>query len=354
MKKLFSAIRIVSKTAAAAVGMITAVVYSRECSKGIMNGISFCAEALVPSLFVFMALTAYIVNSGAGEYISRPFRFMSKLMRLPKEAITAVILAAVGGYPIGAGCVSSLYKNGVLSESEAAKTAYIAVAAGPGFIIGYVGRSLLNSPSAGNILLLSQISAVIVNGIIVGCTVKSQPPVHRKKPSESADNALVRSVGSAMEATFSMCSMVLIFSALIEVAGSLSDSRTADISAAFAEVTTGLNRLSHTVPLYVTAFFIGFGGLSVHFQIFAALKDIRINKLVFFLFRLSEGITASAFAYIFLMMTPAKAAVFSSTGAPVSAVPRAAAAGSVGLIFASVCFVGSITTRIRRIRSCAE
>ena len=342
-------ILILLKSAAVAVGAAAAVIYSDKCSRGISEGIRFCTSVLVPSLFIFMVLTAYIIKSGSSAIIAKSAEPLMKLFKLPPQASAPILLSVIGGYPIGAGCVQLLHEQGALSDSEAEKAAYIAVAAGPGFIINYVGRSLIGSAAAGNILLLSQITAVFATGIIAGRTIRCHPPKTRFGFSENSDNAFVSSVISASTAALRMCAVVILFSAVIEVIGSVADKELADVLSAFLEVTNGCERLSDAIPLPVTAFFIGFGGVSVHFQIFASLKSVRVNKLVFFLFRLTEGIIALASAYIFLMTVPIETDVFSSTAEPLNAMSSATLFGSGALIFASVCFIGSLSNRFRRI-----
>ena len=333
----------------AAAGIMAAIRYSKACSAGIENGISFCASVLVPSLYIFMILTAYIIKSGCAEMISTPFGGLMRLFGLPKQSASAVLLSMIGGYPIGAGCAELLYDDGQLSESEAAKTAYIAFAAGPGFIVNYVGRNLLNSRYAGNILMISQITSVIVTGLTVGRLIKAEPITDRRIFSREHDNAFVEAVDSASRAVLRMCAMVILFSAIVEVMTQILERDIADILSAFLEVTVGCNRLTANSPLYVTAFFIGFGGSSVHFQIFSALKNIRISKLRFIAFRVLQGIISAAAAYIYLMISPIKADVFSSVSVPLSAMNYATLAGSGAIIFASVCFIGSVSGRIRRI-----
>lgn len=46
---------------------ITALLFSKECSKGAENGIGLCLSTLVPSLFPFMVLASYITDSGLAE-----------------------------------------------------------------------------------------------------------------------------------------------------------------------------------------------------------------------------------------------------------------------------------------------
>lgn len=354
MKPLFRYKKAVLPILIAGAGIPCALLYSEACAAGIRSGIAFCSGVLVPSLFVFMVLTAYLIKSGGAGVIARPFGWLARMMRLPAESAAAILLSMIGGYPIGAGCVALLYGQGQLSVSEARKTACIAVAAGPGFIVSFVGRALLNSTAAGNILLLSQIAAVLLTGVIAGRMIPCSPPPRRGKLTAKGAGALVAAVRSAADATFAMCAMVVLFSAVIEVISTAAGSDAADTLCAVLEITSGCSRLSARVPLYVTAFFIGFGGLSVHCQIFAALIEVRVNPLIFFLCRITEGIIAMATAYIFLMITPMQSAVFSSSDVPVSAARSATYAGSGALILAALCFVGSISSKLRRMKVCAE
>ena len=43
------------------------IFYGKECSKGALKGIYFCAEVLVPSIFPFMIISVFIVKSGFSE-----------------------------------------------------------------------------------------------------------------------------------------------------------------------------------------------------------------------------------------------------------------------------------------------
>lgn len=335
-------------------GGTAAIRYHEACARGIANGIGFCTEVLIPSLFLFMVLTAYCIKSGAADLIAKPFGWLGRMMGLPRQASTAVLMAMLGGYPIGAGCAALLYNEGRLSASEAAKAACIAVAAGPGFIINFVGGALLQSVRAADILLAAQIIAVLATGVIVGRHIRCAPPPQRKSSFAKRDGALIGAVRAAADATFSMCATVVVFAAVVEIIARAADPQTADILSAFLEVTTGCSRLCVRAPLPITAFFIGFGGISVHCQIFAAMKDIPLNKALFLLCRVAQGIIAMAATYILLMIMPTEAAVFSTTAVPLTAGRSAAYAGSGALILAALSFVGCVTSRIRRLKPCAE
>ena len=57
---------------------ITALLFSKECSKGAENGIGLCLSTLVPSLFPFIVLASYITDSGLAEKIGRHLSWLTK------------------------------------------------------------------------------------------------------------------------------------------------------------------------------------------------------------------------------------------------------------------------------------
>ena len=347
-KELFLKRNIVWHTAVAVAGIFIALRYHEECYRGMEKGVTLCLEVLIPSLFFFMVVAAYMVQSGIAEILCRPLSGLTRvLFRLPGESAAVILLAMIGGYPVGASCTAILADEGRLSPSQAAKTAYIAVAAGPGFLISYVGAALLGSTQAGYALLVSQAVAVILTGVIVGHTVKSEPLACSAPKKVIGGNLLVSAVKNASRSAFGMCAMVVVFCALSEVVDTLIlQQEICDIASVITEITNGCNRICSKSPLYVIAFYVGFGGLSVHFQIFALLSKVPLKKGLFFLYRIIEGIIAMTAAYIYLMVIPVTTEVFRSTESVPSAARSATLAGSAALVISSLLFIGSISKKV--------
>lgn len=326
-------------------GIYICLRYAVECTKGIENGILFCIEVLAPSLFLFMALSSYIVKCGFAQILAKPLGKITRfLFRLPPIAASAILLSMIGGYPVGARIACMLYESGELSASEARKTACIAVCAGPGFLLNYVGRALIGSVEAGTVLLASQIIGMLLTGFIAGRLIPSKPEYSRRAVTDQASgNLLTESVESASRSIFQLCGMVVICSALIEVIATVSPSGiVTDIASAMVEITTGCDRMCGRYPLYLIAFFIGFGGISVHLQIYAGMGKLSLNKGLFFLCRIIQGIFTAAAAYILFMVFPIQQSVFNSTDATLSFSKSATLAGSAALVLSSLCFLGSI------------
>lgn len=326
-------------------GIILCIKYAEECSRGIRNGILFCIQVLVPSLFFIMVLSAYLIKSGTAERFAKPLNGLSqRLFRLPYPSLAVIILAMIGGYPVGARCAEMLYEDGRLSAGDAERTAYIAVCAGPGFLINFVGRALLSSPEAGLFLLISQILGTLIMAFLIGRTVKrEQQAAHPQTEIIHGRGSLIDAVSDASGSTFRMCSMVVLCTALIEVIAVVSPDRTlTDLSSAVIEITTGCAILCRRYPLALIAFFIGFGGISVHLQIFAACRKLPIRHGLFILFRVIQGIITAGLTYILLMVFPIEVSVFNSTDAPLTAAKSATLIGSAALVISALCFLGSV------------
>ena len=85
--------------------------------------LNLCASGLIPSLFPFIVLVSVINSSGLSCLISRCFGSpLEWLLGIPKPATTAVILGALGGFPIGAVCTRELYLKGEITDSMTKKT----------------------------------------------------------------------------------------------------------------------------------------------------------------------------------------------------------------------------------------
>lgn len=327
--------------------IICAACFTKECTKGALNGIYFCAEVLVPSIFPFMVISVFVVKSGVsamlGKYLDKITR---TLFGLSGRCGTVILLSVIGGYPVGARGLTQLCEQGELDEDSAKKAAYFAVGAGPGFLLSFVGVRLLNSFEVGACILGAQVVSVIILGIAnkyIFRETRSYISIKEiKKDYSSLTDAVVESTVNATYGILEMCGMVVAFSAVGNVIRSLVES---DVTGKYVdillEVTTACNTLAKDRNILLIAFSVGFAGLCVHFQIFQALKDIRINKAVFFVYRIMQGLITALFTYIFIHAFKVTLPVFSSVQDTELSL-SSSVLGSGLLVLCGVCFLYSI------------
>lgn len=321
-----------------------------KCSaNGVSKGIEFCLNVLVPSLFPFMVLSSFIITSGVYRIFSKPLGVVTRILfKLPAECGSAVLLSLIGGYPVGARSIGSLYQNGVINNKQAEKIAYFCVCSGPGFLITFVGSTLYSNIKIGIILLISSVISVIICGIITRFTIKTNIQTENNSIIENTRNnnysaSLIKSVTDGTKAIVDMCSMVVVFNVLISFTDLLiNNENIKNLSYILFEVTTACNNLSGNTSVTVVAFAIGFGGLCVHFQIFQGIKDININKWLFFLYRILQGIITAFTTKILLYFFPITKQVFNNMQNKTVVFSSSNCLGSLMLLITAVCFLYSI------------
>ena len=318
------------------------LIFPKEVRNGGSNGWYLCIQVLIPSLFPFTVLSDFAARCGVLSRIPKPLGFLTeKIFALPREALAVILLSLIGGYPVGAKSIRTLFDSGTINKNDAQRLSLFCVASGPGFLLTYLGGVMLGSLKTGYILLASQTLAVVALGIGSRFMRENKSVTFKKAatPLASAGDCLVISVYESVRTMASMCGLVILFSALAEIYLSLIKSKEfLKPLAAFLEITTGSKILAENASPVLIAFFTGFGGLCVHLQIFSILKGMEIPKLRFMVFRATEGLLCGLFTFILTRIFPTATEVFSSVEW-VSTDSKSGVAGCFLLILSSGIFL---------------
>ena len=325
---------------AAAVGMtalLVCIIFSDSVKSGISAGVQLCFGVLIPSLFLPMTLCAFMQKSGVvsliGRYIERFSRFC---FNISGTALAAFILGCISGYPSGAALARSLYDNGEIDLITAKRLCSVCVCAGPAFILLGVGDGLLNSRTAGRILLCAHILSAFLLLFMSGLTakiwhIKPKQSNNRAKITErtakSAQKsqksagfdisaAITGAVQSGARSMLGICAYTVLFSAVISVFGALLSGGALSVLTAACEVTNACAYLanSHNIPMISAA--LGFSGFSVVAQVISAAGAVcDILRLI--LYRILSAAGSFAICSLLLTFVPCPLAV--QSGAPVAA-----------------------------------
>ncbi len=265
----------------AAAGLL---VYAKDTTAATRDGVTLLLGILIPSLFPFMVLSAYIVNSGALEPAKRLFKPIMRLVfRLGGSALPAVVMGCIGGYPVGAMTTAALYNKGEISQNEAERLMLFAINPGPAFLITAVGEGMLKNEALGTVLYVS----VILSSLTIGVFLRflSQDGAFNNAPHRSLkkENAFMQSVTEASSGMLGVAGWVLVFSCIggmlkaINVTG-----YTAALLSSLLEVTTGCRSAAGLLPVPAIAAVAGFGGAAVLCQIkpYTDACDVSMKRLV--------------------------------------------------------------------------
>lgn len=317
-----------------------------SAAAGVRGGVSCALEVLLPSLFPFMFLCAFSSEYGISAALGKLFApFTERVLRLPGEAGVTVLLSLVGGYPVGALGTAQLLRQKKIAPETARRMMCFCVNPGPAFLISAVGEGMYGSRAAGALILLSQTAASLLIGMVLALfsndktvrTPKDDSAAHRRSFSE----AFVLSARSACSSAVSLCTLVVLFSAFSAM---LFDVLSLDIASFYTvglrslmEVTDGCAAISRArLPIWFAALAAGWGGLCVHFQIFASIPEAKLNKAAFALSRLAVGGLSGSITYLLTRYSQLCAEVFSNVEETAAEYSSLTFTGSAALFISSI------------------
>lgn len=277
--------------------------------KGVSQGLTLCAAVLIPSLFPFMVATNFISYSGIGVFFAKPIGKISHfLFNIPKQFSYIVILSLIGGYPVGASLVSDLCKQNLIDKKTATRIMCFCINAGPAMIVFTVGNSIYNSIVVGFILWGCHIAASMIIGVITG--LFSKKTIEKEfilcKPKDCIDS-FVLSIENASKTLLIICGFVVFFSCIIN----LLQDKIKGLSL-LLEVTTACKLIAeNNLSIYLTAFLLGFGGISVIFQVYS-ISNRAINFFALVLSRVAHGILSVLLLKLYMLVTNQTVSVISN------------------------------------------
>jgi len=279
------------------------VINSPLATEGARQGLLLCGRVIIPSMYPFFVLCGLLT-----QLELRPARRRSLLwavLRQPPTALWVILLGFLSGYPVGAKMSAQMMDRGMLSRPQAQRLQLFCVNAGPAYLIGAVGTAMMGSRRAGLILFVSMTASALALGIVTRFLAAPDESVSygaaqetRSRKQEGArrpiDQAVLAAVTQATGAVLGVCAWVVLFSTLCALLRLLPLALWPAIPFlnVFLEVSTGAAGMVRALPVLCAA--LGWGGLSVHFQILGDLRRTGLPLRLFWVSRLAHGALAAA------------------------------------------------------------
>ncbi len=192
----------------ASLGMLILILDGKTAVSGAREGIDLCLKTVIPSLFPFFLLSGLLTNAFAGQKI--PFlRPLGALCGVPDGGESLLITGFLGGYPVGAQSVASVFRAGQLSRADAERMLAFCNNAGPAFLFGMAAAMFPQKSAAFFLWFIHILSAVFTAMLIPHRT--SQTVTLAQGKSMTLANAM----GSAVRVMASVCGWVVLFRILI-------------------------------------------------------------------------------------------------------------------------------------------
>ena len=279
------------------------------------------ATVVLPSLFPFIVCSQLLLKMRIDQALGFLFAPMAKFLDLPKSVGGAFITSVIAGYPSGALSVTTLYQRGVLRHNLQTAIALCSTA-GPMFVIGMLGTSLLGSTQAGWMILLSHYNGLFMAAFATNIIMKafkwerkSNAPITalKQKPPETLDDIITRSCMVMLK----IGGFIVIFRVLGDILFTLPVLRPlldASHIAVLQPLLRGMLEMADgcahaaTLPFVpaslVMCFIISFGGICIYFQSLSMLSGLPIRKGVFLLSKVLHGIFSAFSLWVMLLINP--------------------------------------------------
>ena len=264
-------------------------------SNGAIKGILLCGNVIIPTLFPFTVCVVFLMNSGVSKIFKPLNKFFNIVFGINYQVFLTFVLSFLGGYPIGAKLLNKNVEDEKIESKNATIILNYCVNAGPGFIILAVGTGVLGSKTLGIVLLFSNIFSSLLIALFLRKNLKYERLSFSNESTLNFAENFVNSTAESAKSILGICSYVILFStvtAILENSSSILKS-----IVLILEVT---NAMFLTKNIYLISFLLGFGGVSIWFQIFSIINKFEIHYLKFILFRIVHGILSSISTYLII------------------------------------------------------
>ncbi len=281
------------------------ITHPETTKRAVTDALSFCFSTLIPSLFPFAVAGEVLVSAGFGEFCGKLCgnRFMRG------RGLSAFLLGAFCGFPIGGKTAISFYENGELERSEAELLCAVCNNAGAGFVIAGIGSAMWKSTSFGVCLYLVQLISAILTAYLLKPLFKRDTNAPRTRNiiekddyPHSVSSIISNAVPNAVFTMLRVSGFVVFFELLLSL---VSPNAVLSVLLEITSGVTALLRLSiepanEFLAKAGTFFAVGFGGLSVHMQLASFMGKSGISMYRYTIFKLLQAVLCAVFGAIIL------------------------------------------------------
>ena len=319
-------IRRLYAVACAAALLLLLVLRPQRYAAACAEGIALWAKVVLPALFPFLVLTAWIARSGMADGLGRKLSPLLRRCGLPAASAGAFLLSIVSGYPVGSRVVADLQRRGEIGRADAEKLSILCSTSGPMFILGSVGNAMFGGGKAGAVLLSAHLFGVLAVALPV-LLFRNRSAAAEPSPSPAAQRSAARAIRAPQARAPSDVLSVLCVGGFIALANvalcaaedllllaplrALAELCLCPFGAqacaegivyGLIEATRGCAALAaaDAAGLPFAAFAITFGGASILAQQLAFLRPVGVRAGRFIAVKAAQGCAAALFCALLL------------------------------------------------------
>lgn len=301
--------------------IISVFTSSKVLNETISFSISIFFKNVFPSLFPMFIISSILISIGIPTFLGNLFSKINNfLFKTTNYASFVFFMSMITGYPSNAKYVKELIDENLISKKEATKILLYTSFPNPLFIINTVGVLFFNDITIGIKLYISLFLGNILVGILfrdiyLENTKKENYLPFTKNLKQLHDNinktnivkTFLNSISSSVMTLLNIFGTITCFLIIISFVNEIIslNELSKNLMTGILEFTSGLkatslSSLPFNIKVYLSIFFLCFGGLCVHAQILSILDKIKINYGLFLFSRIIHGLLGIIFMFIFL------------------------------------------------------
>lgn len=329
------------------VAAMALILDASTAAEAVRSGISLCLWTVIPALFPFMVLARMAVGA-FGHRTAGIGKLMGAVFGLPAQSALALVMGAIGGYPIGAQVTADLRRSGAITRQDGERILAFCSNAGPAFLFGMIGGLLGDFRVAAVLYAIHLLSALLTGIFFRPHRQAAHRPLNPPLPVGTSVD-LTSAVSSSIRAMGNICGYVILIqvvSAFINKACGLWMPQEILVGiTGFLELSGGCCRLTDLTSVGVrycmASFFLGFGGICVWLQTKAVLKGTDLTGKFYLYGKTLQAVIAVLLTWGCMVFFPN----YLPRELPVAALPNhdgllrslGVVVGSVSLLFAVWC-----------------
>jgi len=291
------------------------------CAKSCLDAVSVWGTKVFPMLFPFFIITRLILN--LSEFKPNFMdKFFAKAYHAPAGSFAVFFLSVLCGYPMGAKLICTMHEQNRISNDDGKKMLSFCSVSGPMFIIGTVGVAVFNSYKMGLIILISNVAACLINGLLYrGKLNTGKNILYTSKTKNTLADIVLDSLSSIlMVGCYIIISFVAIdllkeVNAFYVISNGISlmfnDPNLCkvieSILSGFFEITKGVIDLSLTnvnlaIKTVLSSGIIAFGGISILLQSVGFLNNLNIPIKTILLQKFTQCVLAVIISIIITLI----------------------------------------------------
>ena len=269
--------------------------YPIDASYHTRAAIKLCAEAIVPTLFIFMVLSRILSHICSHKaFDGKIIKFLSTFFNIPSCIIPLCLTGIICGAPTGAFGICRMYDEGLCTKKEAEKACILASNCSAAFILGFVAAVLGSKIHTIYIFVTNTLTTLLVYLIFFkDKTAKSDAKLKVRKVYLS--ELITESISSSVTSTITLCGYIILFYTFIQIVcekltyflsciglSKTNITLTSAVTASLFEVSSGVLqsvKVGGNLSVVLCSGAVAFTGFSIIFQVTGIMK--KSGKVIF-------------------------------------------------------------------------